>query len=120
MSELSHFWWVPFGKVPEVDAYELNRKLKSGSPPQILDVRTRREYRKGHIEGAVHVPIFELPSKVHNLPFDKRKPVVTICLTAHRSIPAVRVLKSYGFKDTCQLAGGMVAWRKRNLPTRSA
>lgn len=113
------FWWVPFGKVPEVDASELNKELESDHPPQILDVRTRLEYKNGHIEGAVHIPIFELRSRMASLPYDRRKPVVTICLTAHRSIPAVRALKAYGFKDVRQLAGGMLAWRRKGLPTRS-
>lgn len=112
MENLPRFWWMPFGQVLEVDACELNRELGSDDPPQLLDVRTRREYKNGHIEGALHVPIFELRSKVSSLPLDRRKPVVTICLTAHRSIPAVRVLKAHGFKDVRQLAGGMLAWRR--------
>jgi rhodanese-related sulfurtransferase len=36
--------------------------------------------------------------------------VVAICLTAHRSIPAVRLLRARGF-EAAQLAGGMLAWR---------
>ncbi|RJQ65773.1 MAG: rhodanese-like domain-containing protein [Desulfobacteraceae bacterium] len=116
---LQRLWWVPFGKVPEVEASELNEALRSDSPPQILDVRTRREYKNGHIEGSIHVPITELRSRVDQLPFDRRKRVVTICLTAHRSIPALRVLKAHGFEDVLQLAGGMVDWRRKRLPTRS-
>lgn len=119
MRTLPRFWWVPFGRVPEVAPVELNDKLGSDAPPQILDVRTRREYRNGHIEGAVHVPIFALRSKVDRLPFDRQKPVVTICLSAHRSIPAVRLLTSHGYTDVCQLRGGMLAWRRQKLPTRS-
>jgi len=41
--------------------------------------------------------------------------VVAICLTAHRSIPAVRLLASEGFEAT-QLKGGMLAWRAAGLP----
>ena len=119
MRIISLFWWVPFGSVPEIKASELVKELTSDFPPQILDVRTRMEYENGHIEGAVHVPIFELRSRASNLPFDRGKRVVTICLTAHRSIPAVRTLKEHGFKDVCQLAGGMLAWRKEGLPTQS-
>jgi rhodanese-related sulfurtransferase len=117
--DFSPFWWVPFGKVPEVEPFKLNEQLRSESPPQILDVRTGREFRKGHIEGAVHVPISKLRSRVDELPFDRQKPVVTICLTAHRSIPAVRVLNARGFKNVAQLAGGMMAWRRSGFPTKS-
>jgi len=47
---------------------------------------------------------------------DKEKPVVAICLTAHRSIPAVRVLKEMGFKDAKQLQGGMTQWWIQKFP----
>jgi rhodanese-related sulfurtransferase len=111
------FWWVPFGKVPEVTPSELNGKLRSGSPPQILDVRTRGEFRQGHIEGALNVPIIELRSKATELPFDRGRPVFAVCLTAHRSIPAVRILNDHGYRQVAQLAGGMVAWHREGLPT---
>ena len=119
MRTLPKFWWLPFGKVPEMNASDLAKELRSDFPPQILDVRTRMEYRNGDIEGAVHVPIFELRSRVNDLPFDRGKRVVTICLSAHRSIPAVRILNEHGYKAVCQLAGGMLAWRKEGLSTRS-
>lgn len=119
MQKLPHFWWIPFGSVPEVAPDDLRRQLESDDPPQILDVRTRREYNNGHIPGAVHVPITRLRSRVERLPFDPRKPVVTICLTAHRSIPAVRALKTCGYRNVRQLAGGMSAWRKINAKEES-
>jgi rhodanese-related sulfurtransferase len=111
------FWWVPFGRVPEVTPSELDGELRSGSPPQVLDVRTRREYREGHIEGALNIPITELRSKAEGLPFDRRRPVVAVCLTAHRSIPAVRILNDHGYGQVAHLAGGMVAWHREGFPT---
>jgi rhodanese-related sulfurtransferase len=111
------FWWVPFGRVPEVEPVELMRRLgQPGSRPQLLDVRTGREWRNGHIPGAVNIPITMLRSEIHALKFDRHMPVVTICLTAHRSIPALRVLLANGFSDVSQLAGGMMAWRREGLP----
>ncbi|OQY52315.1 MAG: rhodanese-like domain-containing protein [Candidatus Parabeggiatoa sp. nov. 2] len=111
------FWWVPFGKVPEILPTELADKLNNPDLcPQLLDVRTRKEWENGHLAGAVSVPITELRSKIETLSFDKDKPVVAICLSAHRSIPAVRLLRRHGWKDAVQLAGGMIAWRKHGLP----
>ena len=119
MPRLPFFWWLPLGRVSEVDATDLEKELQGDAPPQLLDVRTRREFRTGHIAGAVHVPIGALRSRVPRLPFDPQRPIVAICLSAHRSIPAVRMLKSAGFKDARQLAGGMLAWRRKGLPTQS-
>jgi len=55
--ELPRFWWVPLGRVPEIEAPALYQALSAAQRPQILDVRTRLECKRGHIEGAVHVPM---------------------------------------------------------------
>ncbi len=109
-------WWLPFGRVPEVTPEELARSLASDRPPQLLDVRTRREWLAGHIAGAVHVSVLDLPAHLPSLPLERARPVVAICLSAHRSIPAVRLLRDAGFTDVVQLAGGMQAWRRARLP----
>jgi len=110
------FWWIPFGKVPEILPAELIEKLNNPESPQLLDVRTHIEWRKGHLPGAINIPITELHSKIETLTFKKDQPVITICLSAHRSIPAVRLLRRYNFQQVVQLAGGMIAWRRYNLP----
>jgi len=108
-------WWLPFGRVPEVAARRLAVDLDAAPPPQIIDVRTEGEFRRGHVRGAVSVPIAALPSRLAGLDLDRSRPVVAICLTAHRSIPAVRLLRGAGF-DAAQLRGGMIAWRAAGYP----
>lgn len=108
-------WWLPFGAVPEIAPRALADALRAPEPPQLVDVRTAAEYRRGHVGGAVSVPITELQGRVAGLGLDRRRRVVAICLSAHRSIPAVRLLRRAGF-DAAQLAGGMLAWRAARLP----
>jgi len=108
-------WWVPFGHVPELSAAELAAALARGPGPQLLDVRTAAEFAAGHVAGAVNAPITSLASRLDALGLDPARPVVAICLTAHRSVPAVRLLRERGF-EAVQLAGGMLAWRARRLP----
>jgi rhodanese-related sulfurtransferase len=111
------FWWWPFGKVPEVAPNQLDMMRKDVSaPPQIIDVRTTMEWRSGHIAEAIHVPISELGSRIASLHLDGTRPIVAICRAAHRSVPAVRQLRQHGFRDACQLQGGMIAWRAAGLP----
>jgi rhodanese-related sulfurtransferase len=111
------FWWWPFGKVPEVSPNRLDTMRKDvAAPPQIIDVRTTMEWRSGHIAGAIHVPITELGSRVTSLHLDGTRPIVAICRAAHRSVPAVRLLSERGFRNACQLQGGMIAWRAAGLP----
>jgi rhodanese-related sulfurtransferase len=108
-------WWLPFGRVPEIAAAELAAALDGAAPPQLVDVRTPGEYHAGHIHGAVLAPITQLAARAPALGLDPARPVVAVCLSAHRSIPAVRLLQRLGFR-AAQLAGGMHAWRARGLP----
>jgi rhodanese-related sulfurtransferase len=83
----------------------------------VIDVRTSSEFAAGHVEGAVHIPITELAGRLPELQLGPVRLVVAICLTAHRSIPAVRLLRAHGL-EARQLEGGMRAWRAAGLPER--
>jgi rhodanese-related sulfurtransferase len=107
--------WLPFGRVPELTPEDVAQRLASGPAVQLLDVRTALEYRQGHIAGAVHVSVPSLAGTLPRLGLDPQLPVVAICKTAHRSIPAVRLLEAEGF-TAVQLAGGMDRWRRLGLP----
>jgi rhodanese-related sulfurtransferase len=114
------FWWLPFGHVPEIDADELNALLNGRGPLKIIDVRTSAEWRRSHIPGAVRVPVSELKARIASLQLDAQQPIIAICLSAHRSIPAVRLLHAQGFENAVQLKGGMLAWWSKNYPTEHA
>ena len=115
-----HFWWLPFGHVAEINADELNAHLTGHRPVKIIDVRSGVEWRRSHIPGAVSVPVNELKVRFASLQLDAEQPIIAICLSAHRSIPAVRLLQAHGFENAVQLKGGMLAWWKRNYPTEQA
>ena len=111
------FWWWPSGDVPEVSSQQLHLLLTGrASAPQVLDVRTVFEWSESRIAGSVNVPVTELKSRLQSLKLDKARPVVAICGHAIRSIPAVRLLREDGFRDVCQLQGGMAAWNEAGLP----
>ena len=115
--EMGKFWWWPFGRVPEISAQELQRMIrKPESAPVILDVRTVSEWSGARIAGSMNVPVTVLKAKLPGLKLDKARPVVAVCRSAHRSIPAVRLLQQQGYQDVCQLQGGMLAWLEAGLP----
>ncbi len=109
-------WWQLRGDTPEATPGQLVAMIERGDV-QLLDVRTEAEFERGHIEGAINVPLGRLEDAQYELPVDRDKQVVAICMTAHRSIGAVRLLERLGY-DAIQLAGGMLAWRKAKLPER--
>lgn len=108
-------WWLPFGSVPEIEPADLASRLARRPAPQLVDVRTAPEFAAGHVKGALNLPVMALASRLDALGLDPARPVVAICLSGHRSVPAVRLLRQRGF-DAVHLAGGMMAWRARRLP----
>ena len=121
MSWIKRFFsWIPFGKVPEIKADKLSRMLQDGTRPQILDVRTELEWRTSHIPGAINTPITHVSAELAKLQLDKNRPIIAICLSAHRSIPAVRTLREQGYRNACQLHNGMLAWWHAKLPVEHA
>lgn len=109
-------WWLPIGRVPEIEARALAERLQAERNPQIVDVRTAGEYASGHISAAVSTPIQNFRQIYPSLGLDPDRPVYVICRTAHRSVPAVRLLSADGFQ-AAQLAKGMNAWWAAGLPT---
>lgn len=73
----------------------------------LIDVRERREFEMGHIEGAVNVPLsaFDM-SKVAT-----DKPVVVYCLTGARSGVAANMLRSAGHQNVRNYRPGVAGWR---------
>lgn len=114
---MKKLWWLPFGKVAEINSTELHEQLQQAPSPVVIDVRTPSEFAKGHITGAVNVPITELRSRLASLKLQTNHPVVAVCRAARRSIPAVRLFRGAGIESVCQLQGGMLAWEKAGLPT---
>ena len=111
-------WWFPFGRVEEIAPRELKDRLQNdGQVLQLLDVRSSLEYAESHLENTQNVPITELGQRLASLGLDPARPVVAICLSGHRSVPAYRLLRRAGYSQVYSLSGGMLAWWAARLPT---
>lgn len=75
--------------------------------PYIIDVRTPQEYRMGHIQQAVNIPL-ELISKNAEKIGKIGKPVITCCQTGTRSGRAARRLRRKGIPEVIN-GGGWVS-----------
>jgi rhodanese-related sulfurtransferase len=82
----------------------------------VLDVREDKEWAAGHIPNARHIPLGALSSRLTELEKFKSKPIVVSCRSGHRSNRACAMLKKSGFENVHNLAGGIIAWEKANLP----
>lgn len=77
----------------------------------ILDVRQPAEYERGHIPGAVLIPLPELPDRLGAL--DPDKPTLVYCAVGGRSRVAAQMLAGKGFKEVINVAGGIKAWESQ-------
>jgi hydroxyacylglutathione hydrolase len=74
----------------------------------VLDVRTRREWEEGRIDGSLNIPLGRLAERLAEVP--RHRPVVVQCATGYRSSIAASLLRRHGFDEIADLVGGMAAW----------
>jgi len=102
-------------------ANHLDQQIKSQQPLVLLDVRTPAEFKTGHLQGAINMPMQALEQSLADpqARFIKQhsdKTVVMICLSGSRANKATRWLQSNGLKTQVKiLDGGMNAWRGAKL-----
>ena len=102
-----------------ITADELKERLDKREDLFLLDVREPDEYESGHIEGAVNIPISQLPGTTSELPQEFARPIVSICLSGARSAYATMFLKVYGYNDIKNLDFGMTGWTNKGFPVAS-
>ncbi|MCB0101726.1 MAG: hypothetical protein KDD74_06745, partial [Anaerolineales bacterium] len=96
---------------------DLNTEIVGGTVPFILDVRSAEEWTaNGYIEGAVNVPVTEVPANLAQLPADKTAPIVVMCASGHRGALAQMYLQFLGYTNVRNLGGGLNGWIAAELP----
>jgi hydroxyacylglutathione hydrolase len=80
----------------------------------ILDVRGGTEWDAGHLKGATHIPLAELPDRLGEVPLDQ--PVAVHCQAGGRSAIAASLLLSTGRRRVTNVSGGFGAWVQAGLP----
>jgi len=103
-----------FGAIKSPD---FNTELVAGTVPFILDVRSKEEWdANGHIDGAINVPVIEVPANLAQLPADKAAPIMVICASGHRGAMTKMYLEFLGYTNVRNLNGGMNGWIAAELP----
>jgi hypothetical protein len=78
----------PSGEVNGLRGHILLREL--GEQLLVLDVRTPAEFARGHVPGALHIPVQELEKRLGEIPGDR--PVLLVCRTGRRAVIAYNIL----------------------------
>lgn len=127
-TELTVIENVPVDEIEEIDDIEIEEEpvevmpisvervyeiVTGGEDYIILDVRGQDEYKEGHIEGAVLIPVSELEGRLDEIPGNK--PVITYCKVGSRSATAASILAGNGYLEVYDM-GGITEWVNSGYP----
>jgi len=82
----------------------------------IVDIRSKADFTKAHIAGAVNIPLETLEKSITNLEKDKSKPIIVVCNAGIQASGACTSLKKQGFEQVFKLQGGIQSWLADHLP----
>ena len=100
--------------IKKVSPLQMPQVLRDGGI--VVDVSEAGEYKKGHIAKAMNMTLKTMQQDLGKLAKQKKKTVVVVCPAGNKAPAAGRFLLKSGFEDVYVLGGGMMAWKKENLP----
>jgi hydroxyacylglutathione hydrolase len=93
-------WDAPITRIPLLSASEIGAS-------RVLDVRQDNEFHSGHIPGALHVELGDLPDHVADI---HEQPLVVMCGHGERAMTAASILRRAGHVGVEVLEGGAADW----------
>ena len=82
----------------------------------LIDIRETREHQSGVVQGALLLPMSQLPQKQTLIPKNPEQPVLLICNTQNRSKSSLAKLKEQGYQNIRYVDGGMSEWASKGWP----
>jgi sulfur-carrier protein adenylyltransferase/sulfurtransferase len=99
----------------DIDARELNERLRQGEPIRLVDVREPHELDISRLEEAQLIPLGQLAARLQEL--DSAQEIVLFCKAGTRSARALELLASAGFRKVKNLKGGINSWAREVDPS---
>ena len=99
----------------EIDPVDLNRMRHERANHLVVDVREQWELEIAALDGSLHLPLGDLPTRYAELPKDR--PLVVLCRTGRRSLQATMWLRSQGYGNAVNLRGGVHLWSDQVDPS---
>ncbi|MEW8522852.1 MAG: rhodanese-like domain-containing protein [Candidatus Thiodiazotropha endolucinida] len=107
--------WVKNGGLPPgVSAAHVKMLIDKNKGATIVDARPARKFKKGHLPGAINVPLRQFDKLVDRLPADKNSPLIFYCggykcpLSPKSAVKAVAM----GYTKVRLFQAGYPAWKK--------
>ena len=98
------------------EASDLIAKHKNNADFIILDVRTPREFKSGHIEKAILLDYYSKTYTDELTRLDKTKTYLIYCRSGNRSGKTLNLIKNMGFSRVYNMDKGINGWRSKGFP----
>lgn len=94
--------------VEELSPTGYRRLQQAGELWQLVDVRESWETEIAAIDGALHIPMSDIPERYREL--DAAQPVAVLCHSGARSARVAGFLAQQGFSRIANISGGIDRW----------
>jgi hydroxyacylglutathione hydrolase len=106
---------LPTEHIRLINVHELKEKISRDTKLTVLDVRTDEEWKKGHIQNALHIYVGHLKERLSEVP--EHQPIAVICSVGNRASIGASILKQTRQQGVYNVLGGMSAWQESGYPT---
>lgn len=89
---------------PLITPEAIIQRQENGEKMQIIDTRSKQQFEKSAVKGAIHIPLAELREKMNSL--DPNLPTITYCNKGVTGNAAQNILQNNGFGEVYNLSGG--------------
>lgn len=81
--------------------------LKNNKEAVLLDVRSPQEYREGHLQNAINIPLYDVKQKIERQVPNKEETIIIYCQTGNRSKTAADICRKKGYENIYNIEGGL-------------
>jgi rhodanese-related sulfurtransferase len=94
----------------EIDVHAVKGMFDRGDDFLLLDCRELEEFNFAKLPNSKHIPMQELPARLHELEAMRDKRIVVHCHHGGRSLRVTNWLRQQGFPQVQNMDGGIDAW----------
>jgi rhodanese-related sulfurtransferase len=91
-------------------------RLINREDAKVVDLRTQKEFEKGHIIDAINISADQLSGQLDKLKKHKESGIIFCCASGSVSTKEARKLMNEGYEKVFSLKGGILSWQSANLP----
>lgn len=91
----------------QIDYKKARAILKNDKTARLIDVRSPQEYKEGHLEKSINIPLYDIETKIEDIIKDKETLLIIYCQSGNRSRKAIEILSKKGYENLYNIEGGL-------------